>query len=68
MSQKYYGKFSEFSSRVGAFEAGDVKELVKEDLVEGEALKLKTTPNWLFITLAGTLRVRFSINQSLTAN
>ena len=66
LSQKYYGKFSEFSSRVGAFEAGDVKELVKEDLVE--VPKLRTTLNWLFITLAGTLRVRFSINQLLTAN
>ena len=41
MSQKYYGKFSEFSSRVGAFEAGDVKELVKEDLVEGEGAEVK---------------------------
>ena len=41
LSQKYYGKFSEFSSRVGAFEAGDVKELVKEDLVEGEGAEVK---------------------------
>ena len=32
LSQKYYGKFSEFSSRVGAFEAGDVKELNSENL------------------------------------
>lgn len=41
LSQKYYGKFSEFSSRVSAFEAGDVKELVKEDLVEGEGAEVK---------------------------
>ena len=41
LSQKYYGKFSEFSSRVGAFEVGDVKELVKEDLVEGEGAEVK---------------------------
>ena len=41
LSQKYYGKFSEFSSRVGAFEAGNVKELVKEDLVEGEGAEVK---------------------------
>ena len=41
LSQKYYGKFSEFSSRVGAFEAGDVKELVKEDLAEGEGAEVK---------------------------
>ena len=41
LSQKYYGKFSEFSSRVGAFETGDVKELVKEDLVEGEGAEVK---------------------------
>jgi ABC-type transport system substrate-binding protein len=41
LSQKYYGKFSEFSSRVGAFEAGDVKELVKEDLVEGAVAALQ---------------------------
>ena len=41
LSQKYYGKFSEFSSRVGAFEAGGVKELVKEDLVEGEGAEVK---------------------------
>ena len=41
LSQKYYGKFSEFSSRVGAFDAGDVKELVKEDLVEGEGAEVK---------------------------
>ena len=41
LSQKYYGKFSEFSSRVGAFEAGDVKELIKEDLVEGEGAEVK---------------------------
>ena len=41
LSQKYYGKFSEFSSRVGVFEAGDVKELVKEDLVEGEGAEVK---------------------------
>ncbi|QWQ31994.1 FKBP-type peptidyl-prolyl cis-trans isomerase [Candidatus Minimicrobia naudis] len=41
LSQKYYGKFSEFSSRVGAFEAGDVKELGKEDLVEGDGAEVK---------------------------
>ena len=41
LSQKYYGKFSEFSSRVSAFEAGDVKELVKEDLVDGEGAEVK---------------------------
>ena len=41
LSQKYYGKFSEFSSRVGAFEAGEVKELIKEDLVEGEGAEVK---------------------------
>lgn len=41
LSQKYYSKFSEFSSRVGVFEAGDVKELVKEDLVEGEGAEVK---------------------------
>ena len=41
LSQKYYGKFSEFSSRVGAFDASGVKELVKEDLVEGEGAEVK---------------------------
>lgn len=41
LSQKYYSKFSEFSSRVGAFEAGGVKELGKEDLLEGDGVEVK---------------------------
>lgn len=41
LSQKYYGKFAEFGSRVGAFEAGDVKELGKEDLIEGDGAEVK---------------------------
>lgn len=41
LSQKYYGKFAEFGSRVGEFEAGDVKELGKEDLVEGDGAEVK---------------------------
>lgn len=41
LNNKYYGKFAEFSSRVGAFEAGDVKELHKEDLVEGGGPEVK---------------------------
>ena len=41
LSQKYYGKFAEFGSRVGAFEAGDVKELSKEDLIEGDGTEVK---------------------------
>ncbi len=41
LSQKYYGKFAEFGSRVSAFEASDVKELGKEDLVEGDGAEVK---------------------------
>ena len=41
LSQKYYGKFAEFGSRVGAFEVGDVKELGKEDLIEGDGAEVK---------------------------
>ena len=41
LSQKYYGKFAEFGSRVSVFEAGDVKELGKEDLVEGDGAEVK---------------------------
>ena len=41
LSQKYYGKFAEFGSRVGVFEAGDVKELGKEDLIEGDGAEVK---------------------------
>ena len=41
LSQKYYGKFAEFGSRVGAFEASDVKELGKEDLIEGDGAEVK---------------------------
>ena len=41
LSQKYYGKFAEFGSRVSAFEAGDVKELGKEDLIEGDGAEVK---------------------------
>lgn len=41
LNKKYYAKFAEFSSRVGAFEAGDVKELHKEDLVEGGGAEVK---------------------------
>jgi len=41
LSQKYYGKFAEFGPRVGTFEAGDVKELGKEDLVEGDGAEVK---------------------------
>ena len=41
LNKKYYAKFAEFSARVGAFEAGDVKELHKEDLVEGGGAEVK---------------------------
>ena len=41
LNDKYYSKFAEFGSRVGAFEAGDVKELGKEDLVEGDGAEVK---------------------------
>ena len=41
LSQKYYGKFAEFGSQVGAFEASDVKELGKEDLAEGDGTEVK---------------------------
>ena len=41
LNDKYYSKFAEFGSRVGVFEAGDVKELGKEDLVEGDGAEVK---------------------------
>ena len=41
LNDKYYSKFAEFGSRVGAFEAGDVKELGKEDVVEGDGAEVK---------------------------
>ncbi len=41
LNNKYYSKFAEFSSRVGKFEAGDVKKLGKEDLTEGDGAEVK---------------------------
>lgn len=41
LNNKYYAKFAEFSSRVGAFEAAGVKELGKEDLVVGDGAEVK---------------------------
>lgn len=41
LNNKYYAKFAEFSSRVGAFEASDIKDLGKEDLVEGGGAEVK---------------------------
>jgi len=41
LNSKYHGKFSGFSTRVGAFEATGVKELGKEDLVVGDGAEVK---------------------------
>lgn len=41
LNSKYHGKFSGFSTRVGAFEAAGVKELGKEDLVVGDGAEVK---------------------------
>ncbi len=41
LNSKYHGKFSGFSTRVGAFEAAGVKELGKEDLIVGDGAEVK---------------------------
>ena len=41
LNSKYHGKFSGFSTRVGAFEAAGVKELGKEDLIVGDGVEVK---------------------------
>lgn len=43
LSPKYYDTFKQYESRVGAFEADDVKVLAKEDLVVGEGEELTTS-------------------------
>lgn len=40
LSEKYFNKLNEFSSRVGEFNADDVKELKTEDLVVGDGQEL----------------------------
>lgn len=41
LNNKYYSKFAAFSSRVSTFEASNVKELHKEDLVVGDGAEVK---------------------------
>ena len=53
LNNKYYAKFAEFGSRVGAFEAGDVKELGKED-AKGEVFDQSIAD--------GKLKAPFAIN------